>query len=273
MEKKIHISTKSSLWDRGIKWSVYCIAGFFLLLLLCYIILSANASKKLIGVYNTQLQQVEINRKQQYSDSIHPSVTGLIGRKAFLESQLNLLNSDSVNLVIDLKDSVISLVLEGVTIHTSVISDYDLSRFFGALSNEAYIHIFSKPFVVENYKSSIVKEPITLKEAPKDTLEAASFFEMPDTTINGFVAVNMSLSQGFILTLRQQEEITRSVSRNDRFFFLALRLQKVKTDFRRLFHFRLPAYEPAINIALPKDELVTLFRALPGSAKVAIRIR
>jgi hypothetical protein len=273
MEKGSETGEKGYRGRLPAKWILFFFSVLLVGILLGYFLLSIIASKRILDVYNTQLQQVDISRQIHYGDSISSSVVDLIGKKTFLESQLSMVGSDSVNLFIDLKDSVIGLVLEGVIIHETSIIRYDCSHFFHALTHDAYAQVFSKPFRVENYRSTIVKEPITVKEAPKDTLEAASFFEMPDTSMNEFVAVNMWLSQGFILTLRQDEKFTESASKSNRFFFLDLRLQKVKTDFRRLFHFRLPRYEPEIEIALDKDELVTLFRALPGSTKVAIRLR
>jgi hypothetical protein len=273
MGKESDKSEKRIPRQRVAKWILLVFSGILLSILICYFVLSIIASNRMLEVYNTQLQQVEINSRLHYSDTLSQSVAGLVGKKTFLESQLSMLDNDSVSLLVDLKDSVIALVLEGVTIHTAVIIHHNYSRFFDALSNDAYARTFSRPFIVENYRSSIVKEPITIKEAPKDTLEAASFFEMPDTVVNEFVAVNMWLNQGFLLTLRQVEKLPESASNNNRFFFLALRLQKVRTDLRRLLHFRLPGYEPEINISLQKDELVTLFRALPGSTMVTIRLR
>jgi hypothetical protein len=96
---------------------------------------------------------------------------------------------------------------------------------------------------------------------------------MPDTTISDFVVVSLNLNRGFLLIFQQEEKADASNNSNDRFFLTTLRFKKAKNDLWRMFHFRLPVYEPIIRIYLPKDELVTLFRALPSSTRISIRLR
>jgi len=225
----------------------------------------------MIEVYNNKLDQVEIVEKDEISDQA--SLYDLLDKKAFLASQSLLMNSDSLNLIVDLKDSVLKLVIEGVEIHVTNLTGYRVSHFFKALSNSAYIQIFSKPLNVESFESTIVKEPITIKQAPKDTAEAANFFEMPDTLISDFVAVSMKLNHNFILTFQQEEKLTSSRLTWDRFFILKLRLSKIRDDFQEIIRMRLPQYEPEIRITLAKDDLVTVFRALPQSTWITIRLR
>jgi hypothetical protein len=273
MENTPMEQSKFVFWNRRNSWIVLGIVILLFSVLLCYAILSIISSRRFIEVYNTKLSEVEISHPVHYNDSIQPSFVELISKKVFLESQLSLLNSDSLNLVIDLKDSMLSLVIEGVAIHSTSIKKFYISRFYKALTNDAYVQVFSEPFAIEGFNATIAKEPITVKQAPKDTLEAATFFEMPDTIIFDFVAVTMYLNRGFLLTMFQEEKATGTKNFNDRFFLSEMRLRKALNDLYRMMHFRLPGCEPEIRIYLPKDELVTLYRALPVSAQVAVRLR
>ena len=252
---------------RTFRWILLALGVVLASVLLCYSMLSVLSARQYIKMYNEKLLSVD------ESDSVNVTIESLIGVKSFLESQISLLKNDSLNLTIDLKDSIANLVIEGVTLHSAPIKSIRISRFFYLLNNNAYVRLFGKPFFIESFKSTIVKEPITIKQAPKDTLEAATFFEMPDTIINDIVAVRFKLEHGIFLTLRQDEEPIIYGNSKNRFFFLKERLNKVKSDFSRIFHFRLPLYEPRLDLTLSKDDVVTLFRALPDSAYIALRIR
>jgi hypothetical protein len=242
-------------------------------MLLCYTFFSLLSAKRFIAMYNEKLLPVNESDSVYLSDPGYATYERLIGVKSFLESQVSLLSNDSLNLTIDLKDSIARLVIEGVTLHRAPIKSIRISRFFNVLNNDAYARHFGKPLFIESYESTIVKEPITIKQAPKDTLEAAAFFEMPDTTVSDMVAVRFKLENGIILSLRQDEKPVHNGNLRTRYFFLKERIKKVKSDFSRLFHFRLPEYEPQVDITMSKGDMVTLFRALPDSAFIALRLR
>jgi hypothetical protein len=273
MKNNTNHKYKSVLLNLFPKWMFLGISILLLGILFCYIVFSFISSKRLLDTYNSRLVSIEVVNKVRVNDSDVPTVTGLLYKKAFLESQLALLDNDSLNMVIDLKDSVVSLMIEGVIVYTTPIKKYSISKFFKALSKDAYIQVFSKPLFVDGYDATIVKEPITIKQAPKDTLEAENFFEMPDTLVNAFATIRMHLNRGFLLNLCQNEKSSTYKDQHDRFFFLRLHFRKIKNDLSRMLHFRLPAYEPEISITLPKSDLVTLFRALPDSIIISMRLR
>ncbi len=255
------------------KWFFIISASLLLIILLIYLIFSIVSSKRIAKFFNTKLTQVELVENSFANSPFSDTTIALLNKRTFLTSQVSLLASDSLNLIVDLTDSTLQLSIDGVSLHAAGISSYNMSKFFKLLSPEAYTLVFSKPFIVESFESTIVREPITIKQAPKDTLEAASFFELPDTLINEYVAVSMVLNHNFNLTMRQLEKQNISLWSADRYFFLKKRIRKLGKDLGNLLHFRIPQAEPEILIVLPKDDLVTIFRALPVSAKVAIRLR
>jgi hypothetical protein len=273
MEEILNQPVDTTRRKKGLSWFLFGLSIFLFLLILCYSTLSVISSKRNIEVYNTKLNQVEFSEQESSINSDQPAVYELVNKKVFLSSQLALMNSDSLNLIVDLKDSVVVLVIEGVVMHVTKLSGCSKSHFYENLSNSAYVQIFSKPFNVESYKSTIVKEPITIKQAPKDTTEAASFFEMPDTLISEFVAVSMKLNHNFILTIQQEEKLTSASWTKDRFFLLKLRILQIINDLRQIARMQLPESEPEIRITMPKDDLVTIFRALPQSTLISIRLR
>ncbi len=257
---------------KGWKWTLIILSSFLLVILIGYFLLSVISSTRLVNFFNTKLTKVEV-LDNNFDHANYSSQADFYYQKAFLSSQLSLLESDSLNLIVDLKDSSVYLVIDGVTIHSAKVSRYSLSNFFKILAADAYTQIFSRPFTVESYDATIVKEPITIKEAPKDTVEAANFFEMPDTLINEFVAVSMALDYNFILTFQQEEKPHSSEWKEDRFFFLKKRVMKVKRDIQQMGRLIIPQAEPEIRVALPKDDLVTIYRALPISTRISVRLR
>lgn len=273
MEDNLNQSVSNTHQKNGRRRFLIGLVLLLLVILLGYSLLSVISSRRMVELYNTKLSQVPVSEQAFNIDSVQPTVAELLNRKAFLSSQLGMMENDSLNLIVDLKDSTLTLTIEGVIMHVSHLTEFSTSRFFKTLTNSAYIQIFSQPLRVESFKSTIVKEPITLKQAPKDTAEAANFFEMPDTLISEFVAVSMKLNNNFVLSLKQEEKLDTLRCTSDRFFFIRSRILKAGNDIRHISRMRIPQSEPEIRISLPKDDLVTIFRALPQSTLISIRLR
>jgi len=105
--------------------------------------------------------------------------------KAFQYNRLSLAEKDSIYMVLDLPDSLLILEIKGVTVKKAKILDMEISNRFALIPHENLLPWISEPFTLARNLSTIPKSPIIIKQAPKDTIEAAktsSGPRLPDST-------------------------------------------------------------------------------------------
>ena len=119
---------------------------------------------------------------------------------------------------------------------------------------------------------TFVKEPIVVKKAPKDTIEAARQATVPDSIKTGPAYVALTLDYNIRLSLYQKN--TGSVwALIYRFIFKSgRRFRQAGETIRGAVTFRVPDYRPEIRVYIPKDDLVTIYRALPADTRVVIKL-
>jgi hypothetical protein len=198
--------------------------------------------------------------------------SSLVRQKAYLESRIVMAGSDSIGMVVDLRDSMLSLEINGITIHRAKITDYRVEKFFFALKNKTYTDLFSKPLIVDKEQGTIVKEPVFVQKAPRDTSEAANNLFLPDTIQIRAAFVTFHLGRGVRLSL--QEDTRGSFMKKCRKFshLTGVRTHQTCKNIYAIVRFRVPEYEPAITISLSGKDITSIYRALPGKAMVAILI-
>jgi hypothetical protein len=199
------------------------------------------------------------------------SILALQKEVNFLQSRLKMANSDSICLTIDLHDSLLMLELEGVPIHQAKIYEIKTSPVFSKIFRTALVGMFSDPFRVDSTRSTIIKEPIIVKKAPADTIEAASQAPLRDTVPPPPAIYHLCLHKDLIVMVTQTD-ITDKKNDVYRSFIRKTRQQRVAGILRDLIRFRVPDYTPWILIYIPQDDAITTYRAIPYHALVTVRI-
>jgi hypothetical protein len=190
----------------------------------------------------------------------------LYKEKTYKESLIEQSKRDSMGLVINFKDSSITLLISGIPVFNTKAKAYNISRVFRNLSPKSYLYYFRKPFILDSSNATFEKEPIVKKEAPKDTLEAASFFATPDTTLNFRVISNYYLGYGFKLTIEQ----VLTDSSDDRKYLIANKLNRFLDSFKKVMTFKEPEYETNMVIYVTPTDAMVIYRALPQKASIVI---
>ena len=201
-----------------------------------------------------------------------PEMRSLVKDKAYKTALLQLSESDSIQLAINLSDSTANLFINGVLIHRTSISTFKTDRLLKGMPLKQQVRLLSRPLPVHAQYATIVKEPIVVRHAPKDTLEAALNAWQPDTLIQNPAYCILSLEYGIRLIL-EQEDNPRFRDSWVRFVFYS-RLKGVDSA-RALVHFlsfRKQEYHPCISIKMPVSDLRAIYRALPGQAYVVLTI-
>lgn len=188
--------------------------------------------------------------------------------KAALDAQLMLAVKDTFGIIINLNDSTLSLLFKGINVHSAKIYDFQKDPFFDALHPLAYLKLFSKPLRTQLEYSTIVKEPIIVKKAPKDTLEAIQNAYQPDSLVQNPTYMRLELEQNIHVLMVQKQFETEQEKAVEREYKRDLRQQRRHDVMRSLTHPGQAVYTPQLVLYLDPDELRSAYRAVPEDALV-----
>lgn len=196
----------------------------------------------------------------------------LYRKKIFLESRLAMAKTNTIGLVVDLQDSILDIEIGGIKLHSTHISKYRISRTFGRIDNKAFIGLFSKPMTTVSNSGTFVKEPIVVKKAPKDTIEAAKQATAPDSIKTGPAFVVLTLDYNIRLSLYQENKSSVWTMLYGFIFRSGMRFRQAGGTVRDAVTLRIPDYRTEIRVFVPKKDLITIYRALPVDTRVVIKI-
>jgi hypothetical protein len=207
-------------------------------------------------------------------DSIyfHPGIVNLIKQKAYKEALLKLSESDSIQLVINLSDSTINLIIKGVIIHQTKIVEYTKDKFLRKLPLIQEVKFFSQPLLVQSHFATIVKEPVVVRHAPKDTTEAALNAWQPDTLIQNPAFVAFTTEEKIRIFFEQNENKSFSDKLKKIGFYNHFFAKKVITSQKNFFGFKKQEYIPNIIVKIPVDDLRAIYRALPNNTYIVVKM-
>ncbi len=213
------------------------------------------------------------NDTTNYEKTILPlmnqDIFSLKKEESFLKSKVIMAATDSITLAIDLEDSLVTLELRGIIIHQARIQKITYSKILDKLNKDARINYFSSPFTNETSYATIPKEPIIIKEAPKDTTEANSLAFLSDTVQKNSICTIIHLNRDLDIEMRQYEY---PKGKGYKRFVLHNKIRQTGHLFSDIFHFTIPDYRPWINIELSAKDIRTIYRSLPQKSMVSIKI-
>jgi hypothetical protein len=192
----------------------------------------------------------------------------LVKEKAYKEAQISLANQDSIGLIINFKDSVASLMLKGVEIYSSKIIKYKKDIVFNGIDAPAFRKIFSKPLHnIQDY-STFVKEPIVVKRAPKDTIEAMKMATLPVLLPVDPAYVSFNLDFGFKLILIQDKWNSDEEKIIEKKFKSDLRRQTYENVISGILNLKKPFYTPTVIVEMEGRDVRAIYRALPYKSSI-----
>ena len=244
------------------------------------VILLAITIMYILVVSSAPLRRLSTLKKQVYNDSIfyarnnsilkNSNLFELAKTKSRKEAELILAQKDTFGLVVDIKDSTIWLMLKGVQIHGAKIKGFEQDRFFKALNPLVFTCLFSKPLRTKQEFSSIVKEPIIIKKAPKDTIEAINNAFMPDTLIQNPAYFRLDLENRFRLILVQKDFLTLDEKKVEKQFKQDILKRKIADNARCFMPWKKAVYTPTLVLYLNANEIRSIYRSIPENALVIL---
>ena len=256
-----------TLFFKGFR--VYILIIFLILLFIFFMSIALSPTGRMREI-KTETEKDSVYM-QNYEPILNSPGLKTQGReKTYMQALLSLSGKDSIQLAISLPDSTVSLYIRGVEIHRARISGFKTDRLVKNMEEIYYCGIFSHPLEVISRHATIVREPVVIRQAPKDTVEAGMNAWQPDTLIQNPAYVQLETEHGITLVLEQDKTHT-------------LREWMVRTGFRTHMHIRKcgcllarcitlhrPCYDPVIRIRLSQEDLRTVYRALPRNAFVVL---
>lgn len=201
-----------------------------------------------------------------FSDSTYLK---LLKEKSFLQSRLAMAGTDSIYLTINLTDSVVNIEISGVVVHKAKISRNSASKMLIKGNENLILSMLSSPFKISNDYSTIKKEPVMIKMAPKDTSEYKPDI-MPDTSVTIPVNFILEMTNGTRIYVYQEENEKFFSRIKLSFFDIKERLRDTWGSLRSLALFKVPEYHPFIKIWLSRSDAKIIYRAIPKHGQVGI---
>lgn len=203
-----------------------------------------------------------------FSDSTYVS---LFKEKAFLQAKIAMAETDSVSLSLNLADSTAVLEINGVKVHSVKMETFRTSKLLLSGDPVAVASMLSVPLnIIQDY-STIRKEPLMIKMAPKDTSEFKPDI-IPDTSDYEPVDYIFDTDLGIRVYVYQEEDGKASDRRRLFFFDLDDRVRTFLQSLMSVMVFKIPDYHPYIKIRLPKADAKIIYRALPRNGQIAVFI-
>lgn len=193
--------------------------------------------------------------------------------EAYWQARLKLAQSNAIQLAIDLRDSVVSLDIRGVSVHQAKIHKFKISRAIKRMEAQGRLHPWLvNGFTLQKELATLPKAPIRIKEAPKDTIEASESAGEELEIENRDVHFTWHFDRQLTVFVEQVQTPS-----------LAGMLSKAWYNFRRsvggagetllnLVQLKLPRHRLWIELELPRDDAKAIYRALPKNAGLALRL-
>lgn len=252
-----------------IKIAVYSIAGFFIIIVLYYTVMAVIAPSVKISAINREFGFVAPENttvdERIFSDSAY---VRLSRDKAYNQARITMAETDSIGLALNLSDSTAILEINGVTVHKAKLSDIKISKALIKADEYALSAMLSIPFTIKEDFSTIKKEPLMIKIAPKDTSEYKPDI-LPDTARIEAVNYMMEMENGFRLYVYQNNDEEGGGLRKY-FFDVNDRFKNIAAIFGKIFVFKVPEYHPSVKIKMERSDARIIYRALPRYGQIAI---
>ncbi|MDD4033739.1 MAG: hypothetical protein PHS48_10895 [Bacteroidales bacterium] len=224
------------------------------------------------GFRITDKSETVVHRKEVKDSSIRIKahlLSTLSNKNAFLTNRAKLAKQDSIYLSFQIADSTLSLEMKGVALFTAKISQIKMSGIFKDIPDSVLNEWLSSPFTIKSSLSSIPKEDIVFRKAPKDTLEYMATATTPEAISFDPTYYRLSFDRGLDLYVLQQEEAPKA----KRLFFRQLNLANLKTAADSILSGALPPFTPWIKIELKQEDALTIYRSLPNFGQMALSFK
>jgi len=215
--------------------------------------------------YTPKVDEKSIIDERIYTDSAY---LRLFHDRAFLQSRIAMAESDSIYLTINITDSTANLEISGVAVNTAKMSEIKVSKMLMEGNDNIIMSMLSKPFIISESVATIMKDPVMVSLAPKDTSEYKPDV-MPDTSLTEPVSIILHMTNGVRIYICQNEDDkveNRALAAFDR----KEKIYNALINLGSIMKFKVPEYHPYIKIKMPRADAKMIYRALPKYGQIGV---
>ena len=264
----MEIETKDK--STAIRKGLYISGSIVILFMIYYAVMSLFGPAAKIAEINSKYGYKETEDSKTdsrvFSDSEYISLNR---EKAFYQARVLVAESDSIGLALNLADSAAILEINGVAVYKAKISDIDISKVLIKADEYAVTSMLAIPLMIGNSYATILKEPLMIKMAPKDTSEYKPDI-IPDTTSSEAVNYMFNMENGIRLYVFQNTGENEGGGLSHLMFDLNDRFRNFIANLRNIAKFKVFDYHPYIKIRMAKADAKIIYRALPKHGQVAL---
>lgn len=192
-------------------------------------------------------------------------------RQAYLQSRWVLAKGDSISLSVDLRDSLISLEMKGTPIRQCRILRFEMSRALERLQAKGRLHEWlATPFLLQNDLATLVKTPIRVVTAPRDTLEAQARAKETIPVEENEVHFTLRFDRNLTLSIEQAQDLTFRGRMKKWAYELQRSYTLMEDALAALLRGELPQHRMLIELELSQEDAKAIYRALPARAGLAL---
>jgi hypothetical protein len=240
-------------------WAVVIVFSVLLIFFIIRLVFAINVVKTTVGEHISGFS-TENPLRPGWND---PEIREMKKEMYWLEQQLLLAKSDSINVGINLADSIVQVQLKGTVLFQSKMLKSYPPGFLHSLDPGAYLN-FGRVASISNEKASIVKKPIKRVAAPGS--EAAKSGIKQDTVIDS------RLQWEFYAGNHVQVVISGVEMEADSTFRVRAARDIMTYRARGFFREVFPKhYAPTLFIWLNDKDAKAIYRAHPENGKVVFR--
>jgi len=218
-----------------------------------------TASNRTPGLNDDQLEAVK-------------RITQKENEKAFQQSRLSLVRKDSIYMILNIPDSMLQLEIKGVTVKRARLIHIDISNRFSLISHENLLPWISEPFTLERDLATIPKSPIVVKQAPKDTIEAAQMSTKPPLPDSTNVFFTFYFDRNLVLDVEQDDPLSKGYTDKVRTYRNMKRKESRRSVFNLLRNPRQTDQPLLIKLSISEVEARAIYRAAPINTRLVLKL-
>lgn len=212
-----------------------------------------------LGLNDTQLAEVrEIIQKEN--------------EVAFQRNRLALAEKDSIYVVLNVPDSLLILEIKGVTVKKTRLLDIEISNRFALISHENLLPWISEPFTLESDLSTIPKSPIVVKQAPKDTIEAAKMSNKPAPPDSTNVFYTLYFNRNLVLEIEQADPLEVGTTEKVETYRKIKRKESTRSVYQMLRKPQQTDQPMMIKLVVSEVEARAIYRAVPTKTHLLLKL-
>lgn len=198
-------------------------------------------------------------------------IISMENERVFLKNRLALAEKDSVYFILDLADTMIWLEIKGVPVRKTKITHLEVSNRFSLISHENLLPWITEPFTLQHDLSTIPKMPIVVKQAPKDTIEAAKASSAPLPLESTPVFFTLYFDRNLILEFEQAEPVDESGEEQIKSYRTTKRHESNRSVMETLRNPQQSNQLLPIRMVIPEKDARAIYRAIPSKTHLIVK--